>query len=317
MSNGPGVPGLTGVPGPPEGDEILLPVESPDEAVALLFGRSVSISARRPVGGGSINDTALLELSSGGKVFLKQNGLGQGDLFREEARGLAALAAAPRGPRVPRPLALFSGNASQYLLLEYIEPGRPRGDFFPRFGGALAALHQTCRNGSCGFVRDNHIGATPQPNPWTEGWIPFFSDHRLRFQGELARSRGLWGAGDLRSLEALLHRLPDILPEVDQGEASLLHGDLWSGNFMADSTATPVIIDPAVYYGHREADLAMTELFGGFPPSFYEGYRQVWPLEPGYGERRDIYNLYHLMNHMNLFGGSYRSSCQAILRRFS
>ncbi|SIP90733.1 Fructosamine-3-kinase [Alkalispirochaeta americana] len=298
-------------------EKILLPVQTPEEAVILLFGRTATIGTRRAVGGGSINDTALLELSSGETIFLKENDLHQGSLFQEEARGLVALARAPRGPRVPRPLGLFSGKTRQYLLMEYVPSGRPRGDFFTRFGRALARLHRSCRNRSCGFARDNHIGATPQPNPWTEDWIRFFSEQRLRFQGELARARGLWGTRDLRSLESLVKRLPDLLPQVDQGEASLLHGDLWGGNFMADSDNAPVLIDPAVYFGHREADLAMTELFGGFSPAFYEGYRQEWPLEPGYGERKDIYNLYHLMNHMNLFGGSYRASCQAILRRFS
>ncbi|TVR73981.1 MAG: fructosamine kinase family protein [Spirochaetaceae bacterium] len=284
--------------------------------IALLRGDGVVVRSEERSGGGSINDTRILNLSDGTRLFMKCNSTSHAGLFEEEARGLMALARA-EGPRVPRVEALFTEGSRQFLLMEYIEKGRTGGDFFSRFGRAMARLHRTNRNDRCGFERDNHIGSTPQRNTWNADWHVFFGEQRLLYQAELARRQGLADDDLERRTRTLAAKLPDLLPGPDGDRASLLHGDLWGGNYMVDGEGEPVLIDPATYYGHREADLAMTELFGGFSPAFYRAYDQEWTLEPGYADRRDIYNLYHLLNHLNLFGGGYLGSCRAILRRFS
>lgn len=287
-----------------------------ERVIAELYGEGATLRSERHAGGGSINDARVLELADGTAVFLKRNSVTHEGLFEEEARGLLALAEAD-GPRVPRPLALFTDGNSQFLLLEHIKKGSRGRDFFPRFGVALARLHRSNRSRQSGFEHDNHIGSTSQINRWTDDWFVFFGQHRLIYQVELARRRGYADEAMLKQTRSLVARLPDVLPDPDEGKPSLLHGDLWGGNYMVDTEGEPVLIDPAAYYGHREADLAMTELFGGFSPAFYRAYRDEWPLEPGYEERRDIYNLYHLFNHLNLFGGGYLGSCRAILRRFA
>lgn len=297
-------------------DSIRYPALSLARVIAQIRGEGVTVRSEERSGGGSINDTRILNLSDGTRLFLKRNSAAHRGLFEEEARGLLALARA-EGPRVPRVEALFSEGSHQILLLEYIEAGRAGGDFFSRFGRALARLHRSNRSDRCGFDRDNHIGSTPQRNTWSENWFHFFGEERLLYQIELARRSGLADEEMVRQTRNLAARLRDILPDLDGGRASLLHGDLWGGNYMVDRAGEPVLIDPAVYYGHREADLAMTELFGGFSPRFYDAYAEEWALEAGYGERRDVYNLYHLLNHLNLFGGSYLGSCRAILRRFT
>ncbi|MCG8480094.1 MAG: fructosamine kinase family protein [Spirochaetales bacterium] len=301
----------------PEGAEALVVAEADlDRAVAAVAGDGVTIRGTRPVGGGDINEARLLELSDGRRLFLKRNALSLTDLFLEEVRGLLALAEC-RAVRVPRPLALFSDRTHQHLVMEYIAPGARNGRFWATFGRALAQLHRAARSPRCGFFRDNYIGATRQTNDWSDDWYAFFAARRLVFQVRLARGRGLADEWMERATLRLAERVPELLPPLDDGEASLLHGDLWGGNTMADGEGNPVLIDPATYYGHREADVAMTQLFGGFPEAFFRAYDEAWPLPPGFAERRDIYNLYHLFNHLNLFGAGYAGSCKAILRRFS
>jgi fructosamine-3-kinase len=297
-------------------DDITVTAPTFERAVAIRFGDGARIRSRRSVGGGSINRTSIIEIDGYGDAFLKENSIAHRGLFEEEARGLLALRAAD-GPRVPDVLALYSDRSTQYLLLEVIETGRRGNDFFPRFGEELAGMHRTNRSPRCGFDRDNHIGETEQPNAWIDDWHQFFAERRLIFQGRLARDRGRIDAAMLGRIERLAARLPELIPPLDDGGASILHGDLWGGNYLVDGSGAPVLIDPAVYYGHREADLAMTELFGGFGRAFLDAYREKWPITPGYGERRDIYNLYHLLNHLNLFGSSYLGSCAAIVRRFA
>lgn len=316
-------------------------------AVESLFGAGVRILRRSPVGGGCISRAALLSLSNGESLFLKESSGAQPGLFRAETLGLAALAGhdpggearrqggepapfgslpvrsleewlAPsrvgRGVRTPQPRFLQEGPAHQFLLLERIEQGRRRGDFWEDFGRALAELHRTITCDRFGFTSDNYIGSTPQPNGWEEDWLGFFGERRLRFQARLAVRQGVAPASLAAEVDALVERLPSLLPRPER--ASLLHGDLWGGNFLVGSDGRAVLIDPAVFFGHREADLAMTELFGGFESSFYAAYRERWPLEPGYEERRELYNLYHLLNHLNLFGGSYLGSVRSILARY-
>jgi fructosamine-3-kinase len=178
-------------------------------------------------------------------------------------------------------------------------------------GQQLAHLHRASA-ARFGWHRDNTIGATPQPNPWTESWIEFWRTQRLAFQLQLAARNGHTG-GLQRRGEQLLVRLDALL--AHDPARSLLHGDLWGGNAAATAAGEPVLFDPACYYGDRETDLAMTELFGGFAPAFYSEYRAAWPLDAGYGARRDLYNLYHVLNHLNLFGGGYRAQAEGMIER--
>lgn len=196
--------------------------------------------------------------------------------------------------------------------MEDLSPGRRAGDYWPAFGRRLARLHQQTRP-EFGFEHDNYIGSTPQPNPWTADGYAFFAEQRLLYQARLARRQGLLGTAEVKQTERLARRLPELVPEQP---ASLIHGDLWSGNALADRGGNPALIDPAAHYGWAEAELAMTTLFGGFPEVFYRAYQELNPRPPGLWERFEIYNLYHLLNHLNLFGGGYRAQVTGILRRY-
>jgi len=266
-----------------------------------------TIVSSRAVGGGCINNGAVVKTETGRTFFLKTNRNMPTDMFARESEGLAALRV-PDGPRVPEPFC----HGPEFLLLEDMDPAPRRAEYWPEFGRRLAALHNHT-NPRFGFSNDNYIGSTPQPNTWSEDGYGFFAVHRLLFQLRLARQRGLVGGGEVRQVEDLAARLPEILPPQP---ASLSHGDLWSGNAMTDYNGEPVIIDPAAHYGWAEAELAMTTLFGSFPETFYRAYEEVRPLEPGYRSRFPIYNLYHLLNHVNLFGRGYLGQVTSILRRF-
>lgn len=250
--------------------------------------------------------------TSRGSYFLKTGGAGT---FEAEAQGLEALRAAAEGTAIRIPRVYLASDAHGLLAIDWIAVGRPDRTAWARFGEALAALHRRPAPGrGWGFGRDNFIGPTPQPNGWLEDWPTFFRERRLLPQMDLARRRGRWLPRWDRPAERLLDRLPDLLPSAPP--RSLLHGDLWSGNHLTDAAGTPWLVDPAVYVGDREADLAMTELFGGFDPAFYAAYESAWPHEPGYAERREVYNLYHLLNHLNLFGSGYAAGVERVLLRF-
>jgi fructosamine-3-kinase len=282
------------------------------------LGRGAPIAVRG-VSGGCIADARIAEFADGSSVFVKS---GDG-AFRAEAAGLEELAAA-RAIRVPEVLAV-DGDA---LVLERIVSAAACQDFFEIFGRRFARLHEH-RGPACGFGGDNTLGSTPQPNSPVAGdwddlhpapgdgtdWPEFFLERRLRFQVRLAERNGHGNA-----LAHLLDRAEPVilgLVEAAPESPSLLHGDLWNGNFMTDEVGQPCLIDPAVYYGHREADLAMTRLFGGFASAFYAAYAEALPLAPGHADRLPLYQLYHLLNHLNLFGGSYFAQSERILRRFA
>lgn len=283
------------------------------QSVKNIYGKNVKVTGKRSIGGGCINRTSMIELSNGQQLFLKENSAGHTGLFRAEFAGLEALGAAA-GPRVPKPVYLFENNTIQLLFMEYIPRGNKSSSFFSDLGRSLAELHKSNTGNNYGFHMNNHIGETPQINDTTPDWIDFFAKYRLEFQVRLAEKRGLAGKSIVSQVYKMIKKLPDLLriPEAP----ALIHGDLWGGNIMADQSGEPVIIDPAVYYGDREADIAMTELFGGFSDTFYRSYNETYPLEPGYPQRRDIYNLYHMLNHLNIFGRSYESSVTSILGRY-
>ncbi len=275
--------------------------------------RSFTLRNSMPVGGGSINEAYLLEGTDGALYFLKLNDAQHLAMFAAEEKGLAAIAAT-NTIRVPQSIAQGSASGQSYLVLEYLELNS-RGNA-KLLGEQLAMLHR-CMGNSFGFSHDNFIGTTPQPNAWPKNgkadWIDFWREQRLGFQLRLAAQNGYGG-----QLQRFGEKLMDALPAFFAGytpQPSLLHGDLWSGNhaFLADGT--PTIFDPATYYGDRECDLAMTELFGGYSADFYAAYRVAYPLDLGYAARRELYNLYHILNHANLFGGGYARKAEQIMRK--
>lgn len=264
------------------------------------------MASRRAVGGGDINEAEVRIGRDGRRYFIKLNRADRLPMFEAEAAGLAEILAAG-AIRAPQPVCSGVEGERAFLALEYLELGG-RGDPVD-LGRRLAAMHR-CAQARFGWRRDNTLGATPQPNAWLDDWIVFLRERRLGFQLDLARRHG--APARLIDLgERLLTRLNAFFPGYAPGP-SLLHGDLWGGNY-GFSDGEPVLFDPAVYYGDREADLAMTELFGGFPAAFYAAYRDTWPLDPGYAMRRTLYNLYHILNHYNLFGGGYAGQAERML----
>jgi protein-ribulosamine 3-kinase len=252
------------------------------------------------VPGGCIHECFRVQIR-GHARFLKTNGLSFDDAFAAEADGLRALRAA--GAPVPEVLASGSAHGKAFLLLEWLELGGV-GDF-GALGSMLAQLHRHS-GPKFGWQRDNYIGATRQPNGWCDDWVEFWGARRLRPQVELATKKGY------RLDHALFERACSLL-RGHAPQPSLVHGDLWSGN--AGFTAGgPVLFDPAVYFGDREVDVAMTELFGGFPDEFYAAYNEAFPLPAGYEARKRLYNLYHLLNHLNLFGEGYLAQVEEALR---
>jgi protein-ribulosamine 3-kinase len=271
--------------------------------------RRFEVRGATPVGGGSINEAYSLEGTDGARYFLKLNDAQHLPMFVAEAAGLDAIAAT-NTIRVPHPIARGCAGGQSYLVMEHLELSA-HGDA-KLLGVQVSALHR-CTGKQFGFAQDNFIGTTPQPNNWMNDWINFWREQRLGFQLRLAAQNGHGS-----QLQRLGDKLMDMLPAFFASytpQPSLLHGDLWSGNhaFLADGA--PTIFDPATYYGDRECDLAMTELFGGYSSDFYATYRAAYPLDAGYATRRDLYNLYHILNHANLFGGGYARQAEQMMQR--
>ena len=261
-----------------------------------------------PVGGGCINAAWCIE-NGATRYFVKTNSAAKLPMFEAEALGLAELAAS-QSLRVPRPITSGVAGNEAFLVLEWLDLGGHGSA--AQLGQQLAALHRTSAP-HFGFASANTIGATPQRNPWTDNWIDFWRDQRVGFQLELAARNGFGGILQNQG-ERLMGKL-DGLFDGYQPQPSLLHGDLWSGNYGYTQAGEPVVFDPAAYYGDREADLAMTELFGGFPADFYAAYRVAWPHDAGYAIRKNLYNLYHILNHANLFGGSYVRQAEGMMMK--
>ena len=277
-----------------------------EAACRRALGHAVAPQSVVPAAGGCIHACYRVHAGAVG-LFVKLNSTRYADAFAAEADGLAALREA--GLRAPEPLAHGATGTHAFLVLELLElGGAGNGE---ALGRQLAALHRTCGE-RFGWRRDNYIGATPQPNAWNENWVAFWREQRLAPQLALAEANG-HGRVLRADIERLMEAL-DVFFRAYTPAASLLHGDLWSGNAGHLADGSPVVFDPAVYQGDREADLAMTELFGGFPPAFYAAYREAWPLDAGYAVRRDLYNLYHVLNHLNLFGAGYLGQARALAR---
>ncbi len=277
--------------------------------IGEMTGEGFAPARPRSLGGGCIN--AAVKLSEGSRsYFVKTNRVGSLDMFEAEAEGLREMAATGT-IRVPRPLCTGIAGGSAYLVMEYLDMGRAGASGAALAGRRLADMHRHTGD-RFGWRRDNTIGSTPQRNSPLDDWVAFWRDQRLGFQLRLAAQNGFGGR-----LQTLGERLMDSFHVlIDHApQPSLLHGDLWGGNLGYDAQGDPVIYDPAVYYGDREADIAMTELFGGFSGAFYAAYREAWPLDVGYGTRKTLYNLYHVLNHLNLFGGGYLGQAEGMIKR--
>lgn len=259
----------------------------------------------QPVGGGSINEAFVAEQQDGRPVFLKTHPAPPPGFFAAEAAGLEALAGA--GAPVPEVLAADE----TFLLLAQIETGRRGRESNAQLGRCLARLHEHT-GPAFGFEADNYCGTSPQDNSRHADGHEFFATCRLLPQGARAYDEGLLSRPEMRRLERLCQRLPELIPAQPP---SLIHGDLWAGNVMFGPAGAPILIDPAVSWCWAEADLAMTRLFGGFGPDLLAAYQEQRPLEPGFEARIPLYNLYHLLNHLNLFGAGYHGSVVDILRR--
>lgn len=279
--------------------------------VEAELGQRIAHCAR--LSGGDINDAFELRLERGERVFLKTNATAPLEMFAAEARGLAFLAEA-RALRIPNVLAHSAeSERPSFLLLELIEPAPPRKGFDEELGRGLAALHRAGAP-SFGFSSANFIGRLPQSNRACETWAEFYRAERLEPQLRLALDSGRASPALARDFERLFSRLADLVGAREP--AARLHGDLWGGNLHVDEAGAPCLIDPAVYGGHREIDLAMMQLFGGFSARVFAAYREAFPLALGHAERVSLYQLYPLLVHVNLFGGRYAESVRAALAKY-
>ncbi len=312
--------------------------DAPAAAALLAAGLSPSdLRSVAPVGGGCINESARLETRAG-NFFLKWNRDADEEFFRAEAEGLEALAATGT-VRIPRVVARSeNGVAVHWLLLEWIERTSGAAPDWARLGRELAALHAHLTSADCpephrrepvdpkssrprpapglyGWPSPNFIGPLPQPNPETADWPAFWTRNRILPLARELRASGTLSVRDADRIERAAARMEALLEPAPTDGPSLLHGDLWSGNVLFDAHGRPALIDPAVYHGHREADLAMAALFGSFGPAFDTTYQEAWPLLPGHEERRPAYQLYPLLVHARLFGGGYVGQAVATARR--
>lgn len=278
-------------------------------AAGLLAGLTLDIEKVAAVAGGDVSGAFRCEDNRGRSWFLKINRASFIDAFEAEEAGLLELSKA-QGLRVPHVAANGVTVGRSWLLMEWLEMQPGNAAAAHKLGEALAAMHRIFA-GAHGWDRNNFIGATPQSNEPKDSWTGFYCERRLLPQAQLAKDNGA-PEDFVGKLRQFVYRLPEVLKEYSP-EPSLLHGDLWGGNWSQLGDGSPVIYDPAVYYGDRETDLAMTRLFGGFPPAFYDAYTAEWPFDHGHEWRNTLYQLYHVLNHFNLFGGAYLSQADRML----
>lgn len=269
------------------------------------------VTSFTPASGGCINNGGIVT-TVGERYFLKWN---ESDAYpgmlETEARGLRILSHT-NSLKVPEVIQHGNAGNFQYLLLQCITSSSRKSNFWHCFGEQLAAIHMTSSS-SFGLDHDNYIGSLHQKNDYLSDWVKFYIERRLNPQIDLAKENNLMPFEMTKSFDSLFKKLPGMLPDE---KPALLHGDLWGGNLMVDEHGHPCVIDPAVYFGNREVDLAMTQLFGGFDPKYLESYHAAFPLHSNYEERMLVYQLYPLMVHVNLFGGGYLSQVKSILDRF-
>ncbi|GAA0167611.1 kinase [Lithospermum erythrorhizon] len=284
-------------------------IDDPVREWILTEGNATQITRISPVGGGCVNLATRYDTDAG-SFFVKTNRSIGPSMFQGEAIGLNAMYET-KSIRVPKPFKVGSlPTGGSFIIMEFIEYGASRGNQYV-LGMKLAEMHKSAKSEKgFGFYVDNTIGSTPQVNTWTPDWIEFYAEHRLGYQLKLAREQ----FGDSTIYERGQRLVKNIKPIFEGAviEPCLLHGDLWSGNISCDKNGEPVILDPACYYGHNEAEFGMSWC-AGFGESFYKAYFEVMPMQPGFEKRRDLYMLYHYLNHYNLFGSGYRSSAMSII----
>lgn len=278
------------------------------QAITQATGKEFAIADTRSVGGGCINQGYKIS-SNDAEYFVKLNQANQVEMFAAEAVGLEQMYAT-KTITVPEPICWGTAANSSYIVLQWLDLGGGNSQSWTEMGRQLAAMHREGIAEHFGWSRNNTIGSTPQVNTWMDNWADFFAEQRIGYQLKLAKRRG----GSFPDTDRVVSAVRDKLASR-QPEASIVHGDLWSGNAAITTDGAPVILDPATYYGDRETDIAMTELFGGFPSAFYQGYNEGWELDPGYQQRKSIYNLYHVLNHFNLFGGGYGDRAKRIIQQ--
>jgi len=264
----------------------------------------------RPLGGGCIHQAHRMETPER-TYFIKWNRPDQWDNFRVEQKGLESLDET-NTVRIPEVVMLGKTNQHAFLMLEFVESGRPAKDYWTVFGANIARLHQHSHD-QFGLSYDNYIGSLPQPNGWKDSWVEFFIERRIRPKLRQALDQGSLSRDALRKFETLFGKLADFFPDEPP---ALLHGDLWGGNILVGEDGHAVIFDPAVYYGHREMELAFMTLFERQPRDFYNAYQEVWSLEAGWEDRLDLYNFYPLLVHVILFGRGYVDSLMRVLGRY-
>lgn len=286
-------------------------IERLAERLSHHVGRFIDIEQQSPIAGGSINDAYRLD-SSLGPFFVKVNRWDRyPNVFEAEADGLHRLKSSGT-VLTPQVIDVGEDHDDSYLLLEWVNQGARNNQFWETLGRDIAALHST-RSDRFGLDRDNWIGSLKQSNAWHDTWHEFYITCRLEPLLKMAIDRGRLGSGDGFRAERLFRALPGLYPHEAPG---LLHGDLWSGNVLCTANSAPVLIDPAVYHGHREMDLAMTGLFGGFDRAFLAAYDEAYPLDPGWRDRMELWQLYPLLVHLNLFGSGYRDQVVRLLKRY-
>ncbi|ARV61763.1 hypothetical protein BZZ01_26880 [Nostocales cyanobacterium HT-58-2] len=277
-----------------------------DGHISQVTGEKFQSLQRRSVGGGCINQGYSVS-DTQRSYFVKLNQASQVAMFEAEALGLKQMYQTAT-IRVPKPICWGTAGHSSYLVLEWLEIGSGHTKSWEELGRKLAAMHKATSSQGFGWDINNTIGSTLQINTWTADWAEFYAKHRLGYQFQLARRKG----GHFPQENELLAAIPQLLA-THNPQPSLVHGDLWGGNAGCTVSGEPVIFDPATYFGDREVDIAMTELFGGFSAAFYQGYNEVWPLDEGYKYRKIMYNLYQILNHFNLFGGGYLSQANRMI----
>lgn len=274
--------------------------------------KEVSLTDALPLTGGSINEAYEL-VSDAGAFFLKKNNARSfPKMFMKEAEGLELLNANSEF-KIPQVILESEIGSESLLVLEFIKAADPANNYWKEFARQLAGMHQTTHKWF-GLGHDNYMGSLPQLNQFRESVSDFWVSNRLKPQARMARDKGLLNKNDLQDLTRLYERVEEIIPDEPP---ALVHGDLWSSNTMADSQGNPCIFDPAVAYSHREVDIAMSTLFGRFGEDFYPTYNEIFPLEAGWQERLDFWNLYPYLVHLNIFGSSYSSTCRSIIRKYS
>lgn len=280
-----------------------------ENQISQATGQSFQIQNRRSVGGGCISQAYAI---TDGKeaYFVKFNSASEYDMFEAEALGLKEMYET-QTIRVPKPICWGTADSAAYIVMEQLALGGSGGsEVWYTMGQQLAQMHRKGTAEQFGWHRNNTIGSTPQINTWTDNWADFFAEHRIGYQVTLAKRNG----GNYPDTNQVVEKVREVLAD-HHPQPSLVHGDLWGGNAEVTKEGEPVILDPATYYGDREVDIAMSELFGGFPAAFYQGYNAAWELDAGYKNRKELYNLYHILNHFNLFGGGYGSQASRMIDR--